>query len=243
MAETWVLNATITLPSSALTGTFTSTGASYNRIANADPQLYYIGSSTKSVYITTSGWIHDTYRTLVFDTAPTGTMLTWLQANGVKQGGSDPEPETPANVCLVDGTVYGITTGQTLVNGTAQTIYNGRTLVGGTGYDIVLSQSGFTVTITGNGSSQTAWVVINGAIYTSPTTLIGELGTSISLRTSGNTANAMRQTRITIDGKTVAMGTTSTAASYSYLLTGNITIELQIGIGFLQYGTITVTTT
>ena len=60
------------------------------------------------------------------------------------------------NVCLVNGTAYGVKTGQTLVNGAAQTIYNGRTIVDGTGYDIVLSTSGFTVTITGNGSTQMA---------------------------------------------------------------------------------------
>ena len=147
------------------------------------------------------------------------------------------------NVCLVNGTAYGVKTGQTLVNGAAQTIYNGRTIVDGTGYDIVLSTSGFTVTITGNGSTQTAWVTINGTIYTSQTTLIVEPGTMIRLLTGGGSRNTRAQTKITIDGVTVAKGTASNAASYSYTPTGDITVTLRINVGIYgNYGTITVTT-
>lgn len=242
MAETWVLNATITPPSSALSGAFTSNGNSYSGISGNNRQLYYRGSSIKSVYTVGSGWTHDVYRTLVFDTAPTGAMLTWLQANGQKQ--SDPEPETPTNACLIDGTVYGIKTGQTLVGGTAQTIYNGRTLVAGAGYDIVLSSSGFTVTITGTGSTQMAWVDINGTIYTSPTTLTVESGTTITLHTGGENQTARRQTRITIDGVTVALGTNYGAASYTYTPTGDITVTLGTKLGLKgNYGVIDITTT
>ena len=147
------------------------------------------------------------------------------------------------NVCLVNGTAYGIKTGQTLVNGAAQTIYNGRTIVDGTGYDIVLSTSGFTVTITGNGSTQTAWVTINGTIYTSQTTLIVEPGTMIRLITEADSRNSRTQTKITIDGVTVAQGTGSNAASYSYTPTGDITVTLRSQTAIRgTYGTITVTT-
>ena len=147
------------------------------------------------------------------------------------------------NVCLVNGTAYGVKTGQTLVNGAAQTIYNGRTIVDGTGYDIVLSTSGFTVTITGNGSTRTAWVTINGTIYTSQTTLIVEPGTMIRLLTGGGSKNTRAQTKITIDGVTVAQGTGSNAASYSYTPTGDITVTLRINVGIHgYYGTIAVTT-
>ena len=147
------------------------------------------------------------------------------------------------NVCLVNGTAYGVKTGQTLVNGAAQTIYNGRTIVDGTGYDIVLSTSGFTVTITGNGSTQMAWVNINGTIYTSQTTLIVEPGTMIRLLTGGGSRTTRAQTKITIDGVTVAQGTGSNAASYSYTPTGDITVTLRINVGIYgNYGTITVTT-
>ena len=147
------------------------------------------------------------------------------------------------NVCLVNGTAYGVKTGQTLVNGAAQTIYNGRTIVDGTGYDIVLSTSGFTVTITGQGSTRTAWVDINGTIYTSQTTLIVEPGTMIRLITEADSRNSRTQTKITIDGVTVAKGMASNAASYSYTPTGDITVTLRINVGIYgNYGTITVTT-
>lgn len=240
MAETWVLNTTVTVPSSLFQVSFTSNGKSWRGIGGQDQHLMYIGDySSTDVYY--NGWTNSAYRTLVFDTTPTGDLLTWLQANGQKQ--SEPEQETQANVCLVNGTAYGIKTGQTLVNGTAQTIYNGRTLVGGTGYDIVLSTSGFTVTITGDGSTQTAWVTINGTIYTSQTTLIVEPGTMIRLLTGGGSRTTRAQTKITIDGVTVAQGTGSKAASYSYTPTGDITVTLRTNVGsYGNYGTITVTT-
>lgn len=246
MAETWVLNTTISFPSSALSGIFTSNGHSYLGIEGDAPQLYYLtGSSPKSVYTVGSGWTHDAYRTLVFDTAPTGAMLTWLRANGVKQFAPEPEPETPTNSCMVDGTVYGIKTGQTLVNGTAQTIYNGRTLVAGAGYDIVLSSSEFTVTIEGRGSTQTSRVVINGTTYISPTTLTVESGTMITLHTEGDSQTARQETRITIDGVTAVQGTTSHAASYMYTPTGDITITLSSKAWGLdgRYGVIDIITT
>lgn len=242
MAETWVLNDTITLSSHAFSAAFTSNGTEFSSIYMTSTALYYRGTKNIKVY-TNWTWTNSTYRTLVFDTAPTGDLLTWLQANGQKQ--SDPEPETPTNACLIDGTVYGIKTGQTLVNGTAQTIYNGRTLVAGAGYDIVLSTSGFTVTIEGRGSTQTSWVVINGTTYISPTTLTVESGTMITLHTEGNSQTARQETRITIDGVTAVQGTTSHAASYMYTPTGDITITLSSKAGGLggRYGVIDIITT
>lgn len=253
MAETWVLNATISLPSSSLSGTFTSNGNSFTGIKSAGSSNTYLsytlfaGGITRYTKVYQNGrWINDAYRTLVFDTAPTGHMLTWLQANGQKQ--SEPEPETPANVCLVNGTAYGIKTGQTLVNGTVHTIYNGRTLVGGTGYDIVLSTSGFTVTITGNGmhgSAVRAAVIINGTTYTSVATVEVESGTTIMLRTYAASKRDYAYTKITIDGVTVAKGTSSGTASYNYTVDTNITVELSMQNGFTSLngvGIIDVTT-
>lgn len=242
MAETWVLNTMITVSPHSFSAAFTSNGTEFSSIYVTSTALYYRGTKDIKVY-TNWTWTNSAYRTLVFNTAPTGNLLTWLQANGVKQGGSDPEPETPTNACMVDGTVYGIKTGQTLVNGTAQTIYNGRTLVAGAGYDIVLSSSGFTVTITGSGSTQTAWVVINGTTYTSPTTLTVESGTMIRLHTGGANKTSRQETRITIDGVTVVQGTTSHAASYTYTPTGDITVTLSSNANLSgRYGVIDVTT-
>lgn len=248
MAETWVLNATITVPSAELSAAFTSNGMEFTSISGAISILYYNGTKNIKVY-TNRAWTNSAYRTLVFDFAPTGALLTWLQANGVKQ--SDPEPETPTNSCLVDGTVYGIKTGQTLVNGTARTIYNGRALVAGAGYDIVLSSNGFTVTIEGNGeaagagttTSEYAAVVINGTAYTSAETVEVASGTTITLRTNASHPNYRSGTKIVIDGVTVAKGTTSAAASYIYTPTGNITVTLAVAGSRWLYGTVTVTTT
>lgn len=253
MAETWVLNSTITLPSSTFSGTFTSNGTSFTRIEQSyghnisDPLLVYSASSGMSSISTTvyrmGSWVNEAYRTLVFDTAPSGALLTWLQANGVKQ--SDPEPENPTNACMIDGTVYSIKIGQTLVGGTAQTIYNGRTLVSGTGYDIVLSSSGFAVTIKVNGGSSTAGyaeVIINGTEYVEAASVQIESGTAITLRTSASSRNYRAYTKITIDGVTVAQGTTTAAASYTYTPTGNITVTLDVKGSTYVYGVITITT-
>lgn len=251
MAETWVLNATIRFPSSALSGTFTSNGTSFTGIAKRysgatkEDLVYNVASTgpshnSKIVYQNGS-WINDAYRTLVFDTAPSGNMLTWLQANGVKQSDPDPEPETPTNSCLVDGTVYGIKTGQTLVNGTAQTIYNGRALVAGAGYDIVLSTSGFTVTITGNGapSSQTinAYVIINGVSYTAPATLTVEAGTTIE----AHAKSLVKQSRILLNGTQIRFGAN---ISYEHPVTTNTNVKLGItGMEYASYGSVAITTT
>lgn len=249
MAETWVLNATISFPSSALSGEFTSSGTNFTRIRNVSGGL---GGPGYLAYVTVVNglannikvyagrqWVNDAYRTLVFDPAPTGAMLTWLQANGVKQ--SAPEPETPTNSCMVDGTVYGIKTGTALVNGTAQTIYNGRTLVAGTGYDIVLSKSGFTVTITGSGAAASesinAYVIINGEHYTAPATLTVEAGTTIEAHAN----SILTKSHITLNGAQVKRGT---AISYEYTVTKNTNVTLSLqGGGNMRYGVIDITTT
>lgn len=249
MAETWVLNATIKLPSFALSGAFTSNGTSFTGIAKSYddigwPVLVYNVASTRpshnsKIVYRNGSWINDAYRTLVFDSSPTGAMLTWLQANGVKQ--SDPEPETPTNSCMVDGTVYGIKTGQTLVNGTVQTIYNGRTLLDGTVYVIKLSTSGFTVTITGNGAPASepinAYVIINGVSYTAPATLTVEAGTTIE----AHARNMFGQSIITLNGEQIRSGTN---ISYEHPVTTNTNVELSIAESGTQvYSRVAITTT
>lgn len=100
--ETWVLN-----DSDALTQSnqdfaslnFTSDSQSFVRIVRqydnrpippVNSLLYYKSDGTyvTAVYTNDDGiafWNKQAYRTLTFDTAPTGDLLTWLQANGVKQ--------------------------------------------------------------------------------------------------------------------------------------------------------------
>lgn len=158
---------------------------------------------------------------------------------------------TAANNCLISGAAYSIKTGTALVNGTAQTIYNGRALVDGAGYDIVLSTSGFTVTIEGKGEevvdpakAEYAAVVINGTAYASAVTVEVEPGTLITLRTRAGNAIDQKNTQIIVDGVTVAKGTTAAAASYTYTPTGDITVTLSIKYSTKsKYGVITVVTT
>lgn len=85
--ETWVLNETLTLQAQNVTINFTSNNQNFTSIVITNLTLSYndIGVYAKFV----SGGSHwtsgEAYRTITFSTAPTGDLLTWLQANGVKQ--------------------------------------------------------------------------------------------------------------------------------------------------------------
>lgn len=155
-----------------------------------------------------------------------------------------------AHMARAEGTDYAVAGGKTLIDGTAQTIYNGRALVAGAGYDIVLSTSGFIVTIEGNGeeavgpvSQEYAAVVINGTAYASAATVEAESGTVITLRTRASTDSTRKNTQIIVDGVTVAKGTTAVEASYTYTPTGDITVTLSFKAALNgKYGVITVTT-
>lgn len=97
-SETWVLNETFTYPSSSVDSTinFTSNNEQFVRFflqpsGIIKPLTYYRADGT-SVTVGSGGHIpsdHSAYRTITFETAPTGDLLTWLQANGVKQGGGN----------------------------------------------------------------------------------------------------------------------------------------------------------
>lgn len=87
--ETWVLNETVVIPTQSFTVDFVSNGQNFKTIRKVGIQIYYDGVN---VYVknTPTGihWISgEAYRTLTFATPPTGDLLTWLQANGTKQGG------------------------------------------------------------------------------------------------------------------------------------------------------------
>lgn len=91
-SETWVLNAdTTSVPEATInfisdSQQFTKMGA----VSGDPPGIYYYfkADGTKiKVYDSFEGsnWQDPAYRTLTFDTAPSGDLLTWLQANGTKQ--------------------------------------------------------------------------------------------------------------------------------------------------------------
>lgn len=95
--ETWVLNSTITAPSNSIDENinFLCVGTSQNFIRiliereGVGVHLEYFAqgdSPTSGTNVSTGGTeVATEYRTLTFETAPTGDLLTWLQANGVKQ--------------------------------------------------------------------------------------------------------------------------------------------------------------
>ena len=88
--ETWVLNETL----SGVTGagktyncSFVSNGVNSSSI-QLDPDKAYedeLRYDSTTVYY--YNWNNQVYRTITFATAPTGDLLTWLEANGTKQGG------------------------------------------------------------------------------------------------------------------------------------------------------------
>jgi hypothetical protein len=46
---------------------------------------YIVKATTEAMVVYTASWNSTAYRTVTFETAPTGDLLTWLQANGTKQ--------------------------------------------------------------------------------------------------------------------------------------------------------------
>ena len=101
--ETWVLNETLSSPTFSKTSIgFVSNGVTYLAISSSNSGtgpnkqswlFYYYGDNitdkiTAWYYENGAGtWNDQAYRTITFATSPTGDLLTWLQANGTKQGG------------------------------------------------------------------------------------------------------------------------------------------------------------
>ncbi len=97
-SETWVLNETLTNSVlSTKSANFKSNGQTYVGIQRyyddeyEEGLRYYTNISTSQyelVYMNQGSggkFSNQAYRTITFDTAPTGDLLTWLQANGTKK--------------------------------------------------------------------------------------------------------------------------------------------------------------
>ena len=90
--ETWVINGSPTgSGSNTYSINFTSNNESFTAFIiskegtspYAPREIYY---NTTKVYNSMDGFFpNEAYRTVTFETAPTGDLLTWLQANAVKQ--------------------------------------------------------------------------------------------------------------------------------------------------------------
>lgn len=85
--ETWVLNETYNGSTTASYDVnFTSNGESFAKLSYGDNPRWFIKYGETAVYFNGT-WTDQAYRTITFATPPTGDLLTWLQANGTKQGG------------------------------------------------------------------------------------------------------------------------------------------------------------
>lgn len=91
-SETWVLNEATKFPQTMQYAVnFNSNGKSFTSISAGNSRLFYGTTKVAQAmpapggdYVTIA-WPTEAYRKLVFDTPPTGDLLTWLTANGVKQ--------------------------------------------------------------------------------------------------------------------------------------------------------------
>lgn len=88
--ETWVLNRTSTKwGTHSFRANFTSNNENFTAIQTNYPAMgdenfiVYFATTEFTPALNSAGeWTNQAYRTLTFDTAPTGDLLTWLQANG-----------------------------------------------------------------------------------------------------------------------------------------------------------------
>ena len=94
MAETWVINSDATGTFATTQISFTSNGQKFTSIgANSDSSFFvilYYDSNEIAGYDPGAGpyeygFDDEAYRTITFDTPPTGALLTWLQANATRQ--------------------------------------------------------------------------------------------------------------------------------------------------------------
>jgi hypothetical protein len=100
-SETWVLNESLSGVLAKTNISFTSNSQDFTsieayKITPSEPTpfkpLVLVYDNLYRVYnenpnIPNPGWADQAYRTLTFAIPPTGDLLTWLQANGTKQGG------------------------------------------------------------------------------------------------------------------------------------------------------------
>jgi len=91
--EVWVLNNADAFSGYSGAIQFTSNGTLFYGItsAGAIALFYWLNTEGSETFSATdpeaeeATFIDQAYRKLIFDTPPTGDLLTWLQANGVKQ--------------------------------------------------------------------------------------------------------------------------------------------------------------
>lgn len=228
MAETWVLNESLNLTGNAsYIASFTCNGTVYAGIRTTTSVVTYLFNTSQQggqrVY-TRYGWDNQVYRTIVFDESPSGNLLTWLQENGTKQ--SEPEPTTPKNACLIDGTAYSIKSGKTLINGTVYTIKKGRTLLDATTRNIVLTEDKkmHTITIIGILYNKSC-VKTSTATYSTTGSFEVEDGETITVVAGSKRSSYLSSARVYLNGTKVAQGQNAIGATYSMTVTSDVKVE------------------
>ena len=90
--ETWILNATISMPAEDVEWNikFTSNNEQFTKIKVSTKGNVYYNEIKAGMTGPTAGDIESipmllSYRTVTFETAPTGELLAWLQENAIKQ--------------------------------------------------------------------------------------------------------------------------------------------------------------
>lgn len=108
--EVWVLKETIDDAPINLPTSFTSNGIQFSNLASSGGELAAVSYDETYVYAVQDanldfvGWLDPAYRKLIFDTAPTGDLLTWLEANGVKQTANLAVQESKSVTITANGT-------------------------------------------------------------------------------------------------------------------------------------------
>lgn len=86
--EVWVLNEVPSGTPGNFYTSFSSNGQVFTILASGEAYISYTQSESDEIIayeVESGGWLNPAYRKLIFDTSPAGDLLTWLQANGVKQ--------------------------------------------------------------------------------------------------------------------------------------------------------------
>ena len=87
--ETWLINKTLNYENfQASNISFTSNGRSYTSLSRVyapegNPPYKVLKYGWTNVYYDDEGWSNEAYRTITFETPPTGDLLTWLETNAV----------------------------------------------------------------------------------------------------------------------------------------------------------------
>lgn len=106
--ETWMMNTTIEKKSSLGTQSirFTSNGTSYTSMVFGVFNTSMLSYESTVVYSGSSrSWKNVAYRKVTFETAPTGNLLTWLEANAVKQASDTAAQDSKALTVTSNGSV------------------------------------------------------------------------------------------------------------------------------------------